>query len=410
MASKKPVAVGCHVFAGGFTMGVREHFRVPAQLERHNFGTETVEANLRGTKFVNEDNFEDWKDHKDVWGGDAKFIFGNPRCTGFSLVTSGHDETIHGPWAKCTQDIHELCKFGIAQDFDLICWESVQQAWTIGRPLLTYLKDNYFLPAGYRVAHLFLNASSFGNAQQRKRYFFVGYKADRNFNVVPPTLLPRQKLVKDVLGPMMRRKTNAVKYIEDYDENSWVVTSPEEAKVIASLPEGWCLNSMARHQYDELKALSPAFAQRWDRRCSDMPFSMHGVSKLRWEWNCPTMFSSCVRLIHPKLNRPITVGECAALMGWPDGMYPRGRNPFPQIVKGICPEVGVWLAEQAKLYLDDSWGNDDWDTAWNDQTQRWEGYDYTDAVTKPDEKVIDLTKYVPPFPEKEAHYAQRLSA
>jgi site-specific DNA-cytosine methylase len=408
----KPLAIGCHVFAGGFTMGVRKHFRVPAQLERHNFGTESVAANLPETEFVNRDNWEDWPSYEG-----AKFLYGNPRCTGFSLVTSGHDESIHGPFAKCTEDIHELCKHGVKEDFDLVIWESVQQAFTTGRPLLDYLRDNYFAGKGYRIAHVFLNAASFRNAQIRKRYFFVAYRDDRNFNVEPPVLPARQVTVGDILGPLMGRSAHESKRDGTYDFDTFTQLGKDERKIAPLLDEGSCLNSFASRRGDELKEISPEKWEKWDDRTSEMPFSMHCIRKLRWDWCSPTLFSACARLIHPKKNRPITVGEAATLMGWDAGSYPRGDGPYAQIVKGVCPEVGEWLAKQALLYLDGSWGKEDWDTKYDHHEKRWVGHDYTSWDVKPQEKVLHLSNYTPPFPQwderkerrKEERYANGLS-
>jgi len=113
-------AVGCHVFAGGFTMGVKRVFDVECQLESHGFGKETCEA-VAKVPFVNRPD-ANWPDVE------AQFLYGNPRCTGFSCITSGYDEDTHGPWAKQTEDIHQLCNYAAGR-YDIIIWESVQQAF-----------------------------------------------------------------------------------------------------------------------------------------------------------------------------------------------------------------------------------------------------------------------------------------
>jgi len=43
---KKPTALGCQIYAGGFTLGVRRYFRVLAHLELNNYGVSTVARNL----------------------------------------------------------------------------------------------------------------------------------------------------------------------------------------------------------------------------------------------------------------------------------------------------------------------------------------------------------------------------
>jgi site-specific DNA-cytosine methylase len=381
-------------------MGVQSAgHHVAAQLERHDFGRETVEANLP-FPFINEKRWEAWEDHSAIWGGRdgrCRWCFGNPRCTGFSTLTAGYSEAVHGHSAKCTQDIHEVCRFGVQQEMDLVIWESVQQAYTVGRPLLRHLLDEYFRPAGYRVAHVFLNASSFGNAQRRRRYFFVAYRGDRNFNVEAPQLPDRQVTVRDVIESYEGLETSEGDLDGDeYVPESYKRLTPDEKVVVPHLYTNESLNGMARRSTENL---TPRFMERWKNRTSNMPFSLHTVKRISYDGACPTIHSSADRMIHPDLDRPLTVRELSRLMGWPEGMTPRGPDPAAQVGKGICPEVGTWLARQAELFLSDAWGDDDWDTAWCPDTSKWRGTDL--GQSRPDEKVLDLGRYVPCLADSE---------
>lgn len=393
----KHLSIGCHVFAGGFSMGVRQRMQVLGQLEIHDFGRETVEK--IELPFINRESWEDWP--RDTH---ARLVFGNPRCTGFSTTTSGYDDTIHGPFAKCTCDIHDMCKYAIREDVDLVCWESVQQASSVGRPLLDYLRDEYFVPAGYRIAHLFINAATFGNAQHRKRYFFMAYRGG-NFNIRPPTLLDRHSTVRDKIGRLMAEgvpgrlgSKNA-----EYGDDHYQEADAETQKVIPHLLPGECLNQMGKHRPDAL-AISAKLRDTWDDRWSPMPFSLHCHRRLAWDRACPTLASSCAAFVHPELPRPLTVQELSLLMGWPEGVIPSGPRPMAQIAKGICPEVGVWLAEQAIAFLDGDWGSEDWESSYDPQARRWYGRDYTNDRDKPVEKTFNMTSYCPARPGKEVTY------
>ncbi len=77
-------------------------------------------------------------------------------------------------------------------------------------------------------------------------------------------------------------------------------------------------------------------------------------------------------------------------------MTPLGEKPYHQIAKGVCPEVGTWLAEQAALFLDGAWGGDDWSTRWDAPTGRWVGEEFTG---QPREKVLNLSTFVPRLEE-----------
>src|SRR5205085_10613595 len=133
---------------------------------------------------------------------------------------------------------HAVCRCGVACGFDVVAWESVQQAYTVGRPLLDQLRDEYFVPHGYRIAHLFLNAASFGNAQRRKRYFFVAYRDHLRFNVTPPTLPRRQATVRDVIEQLERRRAWECNYhAKDakYDGDAYARVPPWDREVIPHL-------------------------------------------------------------------------------------------------------------------------------------------------------------------------------
>jgi site-specific DNA-cytosine methylase len=384
-------ALGCHVFAGGFTMGVREVAEVSAQLEIHDFGRETVEGRL-GIEFANRPSWDSWEDS---YARDVDLLYGNPRCTGFSCVTSGGDETIHGPFALCTQDIRDLCQYGVRHRIPVIAWESVQQATTTGRPLLDFLRDEYFVPAGYRIAHLLMNAASFGSAQRRKRYLFVAYRDGLKFNAVPPTLPERHVTVRDVIEkyhdlPWVEGQVNKT---ADYTPDTCRKLGPLDRASIEHMLEGEGLNGMCRKGRTHL--LPPEYQRKWEHRFSDLPFSLHCVCRIPYDGTCPTLTGSCSNYVHPVHNRTLTVRELSALMGWPEGVTPIGPNPGAQLAKGICPEIGRWLAEQAHMCLTGEWGHDDWESRWDKKVQAWVG---GDASGLP-EKTINMTEYAPWPPE-----------
>lgn len=378
MEKSKHTAVGIHVFAGGFTLGVQKVMDVKCQLESHGLGKESVEVNC-GIPFRCMP-VEEWPDIP------ASFAYGNPRCTGFSTITSGYDESAHGAWSKPTQDIHDLCNYAVGR-YDAIIWESVQQAYTVGRPLLDYLRDTIFVPAGYRIAHVFLNAASFGNSQQRKRYFFIAYRSGRNFNIIPPNIDHWYGTMYDAIWNLRHRETNEMEGAgsTDYNFDTYYKMTDDENKVIRKLPNGWSLNMLGKYKFNDL---TPKYQTTYKYRTSDMPFSMHCVYRTNWMRPSPTLHSSCVRFIHPDLNRPLTIGEISTIMGW-ENCIPHGKQPAAQIAKGICPSAGTWLAQQVELYLNDEWGDEDWESSYNDKNCMWEGKSAVGQI----EKTFNLTRY-----------------
>jgi site-specific DNA-cytosine methylase len=373
-------ALGVHVFAGGFSKGVKKIMPVEAQLETHGFGLETAEQ-VFGVPTHNSPAAE--------WPRiEADMVFGNPRCTGFSNLTGGCDPSSHGPWAHQCQDIHDLCNYSVGH-YDFVIWESVQQAYTTGKPLIDHLVKEHFASAHYRIAHLFLNAASFGNPQQRKRYFFVAYRDCFKFNVAAPDVDPFYQVVYDSIWQYKDRQVNMIRNPtgkDGYDFDSYPRMNDHSEAVLPYLPNGYCLNKLAA--WDE-GVLTPKQRATWERRKSPVPFSLHCIRRLSWLRPCPTLHSGVRQFIHPEQHRPLTVGEAAALMGW-EGDYPRGNEPYLQIVKGIVPSIGEWLAKQVVYSARGDWGKDDWESTYDNYEGEWVGRDTTGQL----EKTCDLTKYV----------------
>ncbi len=371
-------ALGIHVFAGGFTMGVRRVFNVNEQLELHGFGRETAEQRL-GLEFT---NCEDW----DKWPRrNVAFAYGNPRCTGFSCITCGYDSTAHGPWSAPTKDIWDFCRYVVQQDIPIAIWESVQQAYTTGRPMLDALRDDVFVPAGYRIAHVLLNYATFGNSQQRRRYFFVAYKGG-NFNIDVPELSDNMPTTFDAIWDMRDRDVKVMRpTASEYDADCYYDLTPHEWDDVKNIPPCGSLNVAARMWVDRLHK---KHQDAWHSRSSDMPFSMHCMSRTWWTRQFPTIHSSACRFLHPSLDRPVTVGELARVMGWGD-VIPAGKYPVAQIAKGVVPEAGEWLARQALNFIEGRWGSEDWESSFNPRTCRWEGRDTPGQV----EKEFNMTEY-----------------
>lgn len=390
--------VGIHCFAGGFTLGVREVIPVVGQLEIHNFGGDTARA--AGIEFMNADSWEAWREYKSKWEG-CSFCYGNPRCTSFSSFSSGAGPDVRGPTAKPTQDIWDLCRFGVMAGLDLIAFESVQPCYSVGRLLLDRLRDELFVPNHYRIAHLFVNTAAEGNAQRRRRYFFVAYRDDRQFNVCKPILQERCTTVGDIIGQSHLTGLRCREYPlygkkhVDYDAGCYTNLSADERSLLPYLEQGQDFNGLGHAYGDKLRDINAAYYKRWCERISDIPFSLHCPTRLRWDGHSPTISSTSSRFIHPLQDRPLTVGEIAALMGWPKGHIPVGPDPVGQIGKGVVPATGSWLAVQIENYFNGTWGDDDFQSSYNAQSGAWRGDTFTGNLEKPIEKVFNLTHYLP---------------
>jgi site-specific DNA-cytosine methylase len=330
-------AIGIHVFAGGYTTGVKRVMPVEQQLEIHGLGNETVKQRLN-IPVVMADDWDEWPQT------DAEFAFGNPRCTGFSTTTSIMSH--RGPDSPINKDIRDFCHYVVANGIPIAAWESVQGAFTTGRSLLDWLRDELFFPAGYRIAHVLIRAANFGNCQLRRRYFFVAY---RKGEFKPKLKVKPAKTVGDVICRMVGLATRGVKLSRkkaEYDGNCYTTLKPEMEATFPYLEQGQSLNELCR---DNEEWFSEEFSDLYGatlHRKQSMPFGMMNPKRLAWDKMCPTLTSGASQFVHPIHNRTLTIGELAAIMEWPH--IPVGPKPVQQIVKGVCPTIGEWIARQAK--------------------------------------------------------------
>src|SRR6185369_10322557 len=80
MSKKKPTALGAHIYAGGFSLGVRRHFDVLCHFEEWKFGVATVEQNLKIPVHVGEPST--WPINE--YTGYVDFVYCNPPCAPWS--------------------------------------------------------------------------------------------------------------------------------------------------------------------------------------------------------------------------------------------------------------------------------------------------------------------------------------
>jgi len=380
----KPKALGIHVFAGGFTLGLQKHMDVDTHLEVHDLGHKTATQKL-GLNVIRSEA-KNWPSAKTF--SDCILAAGNPRCTAFSCVTADQGRSMHGAFGAQTRDAIELCEYA-AGNFDFVVWESVQQAYSVGKPLLDRLYTEFFKPKGYRLCHLFVNSASFGNVQNRRRYFFVAYRDCYKFNVQAPPMPKYKPALWDALAPLMNEETiEQEKPTSEMTPNTSSHMLKDDKDLVDKLPNGWNLNTFGKFMYEHM---SERYKFRWRNRNSEMPFGMHGIFRTSATRFAPTLHSGSRHHVHPVFNRCFTAAEFSAIMGWPSGLIPAGHDVVAQLAKGIVPAVGQWIAEQVILSSNHHWGTDDWESQYDWRTNRWLGK----STVGQEQKTFNLTEYYP---------------
>lgn len=387
-------AVDCQGFAGGFTLGVvQAGFNLVGKREmRGGFGIANCEVNrhLLGVNWRSEAvDPEAWS----VPDGGANLVFGNPPCSGFSVLST---KAFRGVDSKINACMWSFVEYAARVRPQIAIFESVQLAFTQGRSLMQALRERLVEATGERwtLHHVLHNAYSVGGPSQRRRYFWVASRVPFGIERPRPSRLP---VLRDVIGDLA-----------DLDEPCWA------PQLYGQLKPSWyalrfrdttsgrvdghvALNNPHTRRTKDLLAevdWHPGeHAQKVTRRYfdqhGDLPKSWsHLTDKLKGQdffqgFNTPTMWNpdgparvitgaGMLNGVHWQLQRTFTHRETARILGFPDDWHieplRRVSGLFMTWGKGITVDCGRWIAEWATRCLDgepgsysgDSIGDDEW--------------------------------------------------
>ena len=170
----RPTAVGIHIYAGGFTVGVKQAgFDVLCHLEIGKYGVASVKANWPALPVhIGEENWP----LKDLAKKEVDLLYSNPPCAIFSVAgistTQGPEAWRDDPrlkdWYQAWQVFEQLRP-------KVFALESVCQAYSKGREVIDKFTSQA-ISLGYSVQHVLMDAKWTGIPQSRKRFFFVAYR------------------------------------------------------------------------------------------------------------------------------------------------------------------------------------------------------------------------------------------
>lgn len=364
-------AIGSHIFMGAMGLGFKDRFTFKEQFEVFDLGRLTAEHNLGVTvkrRDIVEEDSSPW--HDLVEDRECNVLFGNPRCTGFSLLTHGCGAG-HGANAHQTIDIRQFMNFSKFLDPDVIVFESVQQAGTTGAPLIKEMLERY--GEEYRLMEVYHNAAQFGSAQHRARVVFIFYKKHlkvpvfeitekhnkctdgKHYTVIeelskqdmwntpvreykdPPFPDSKEEFVegKDYTDDSTFKKILYQHHCSDFKWNKAYYGLFEE------LMEGESFNNLPDEAFLKTKYLDLFHA-----RMNGKSLSFHCPRKLWRDGASPVVFSSSWGYIHPEHLRPLSVRELCTLMGLPSDWLILGSNDAAsQVGKGLCGHVADWVGD-----------------------------------------------------------------
>lgn len=323
-------AVGVDIFAGGFTLGVEQHFRVLAHLEHGPYGVATFRRNRPWVPVHHP---------KDRWPVDRlrpDFVYANPPCAIVSVagksLRNGVDSWKTDPRTDCIRD---AVTAAIAMETKAFACESVIQLYTRARELVDE-QSQRLNDAGYAVTHLLVNTGWHGVPQLRKRYFLVAHRGGLQFqrpNYAPPMTV--REVLREVDQPGWYPPEDRLKVIYDQLQPK---QGPREVWEKSNPPETWVRSRTGVQGRPRMMEY---------RLPLDEPMGVFYGDFF----------------VHPTEPRRLGIEEAKALCGFP-ASFEFGCPPshaYSELARGVMPSMGEWLARQVKNSLESR--------VWNEQPE-----------------------------------------
>ena len=364
-------------FAGGFTLGVvQSGFELVGKRELPGgFGVLNCEVNrhLLGNQWVAEAvEAEKWSVPPNV-----DFVFGNPPCSGFSVMSS---KQFRGADSKINHCMWSFAEYVARANPYVAAFESVQQAFSSpdGLELMRNLRRKLEQDTStqWTLTHLRHNAYSLGGAAIRRRYFWVVSRIPFGVATPRPGRLP---LLGDTIRDLGNLPLTAHPQPYRSPANWWAaprratdpplvdghvpVHNPLTTR-LGQLMEsvdwrpGESVGAVLRRSYEERGGLPGAWAASLDKLIKN-DFFMGFTTPVRWDGNRPARVvtgGGPVMIVHPWLNRTVTFREVARIMGFPDDwrIKPLIGTPGHSQTwgKGITVDCGRWLGGWVREALD----------------------------------------------------------
>lgn len=369
-------AIDCQGFAGGFTCGVvQAGFKLVGKRELPGgFGAYSclVNRHILGTEWDYEEApWQEWTPK------DVPFVFGNPPCSGFSLLSH---KGFRGPDSPINSCMWALVQFAKRCNPQVVAFESVQGAFKQGMSLMHALREE--LGSDWYLYHVLHNGFSVGGAAIRRRYFFLVSRIPFGVDTFP---LERVPLVRDVIGDLVG--TDDMWEDQPYPdiEPSWWVKE-HNVRRDDGLVDG-CKNAdsvgMDRVKrlielggWDHGEILGDVARRVWETRRDEWPAGEQSLEKwaakdfrlgynqtYRWypDRACRVVTgAACGVVVHPMEPRCLNLREVYRIQGFPDNWFiePAATlaGTFNKAAswpgKGIPVQAGHWLATWVQRALD----------------------------------------------------------
>lgn len=355
-------------FAGGFTCGaVQAGLELVGKRELPGgFGVPSCENNrhILGTRWRTE--IAPWNDWTPVH---VPAVLGNPPCSGFSLMSNRNWRGIDSPANSC---MHALISYAARCSPEVVAFESVQQAYTIGRPLMQTLREKLeaLSDRRYDLVHVLQQGYNLGGPAWRPRYFAVFTRVPFGVEFGTPSDLTWGELVDD-LGSQpldwsprkyneltshewVHRELRHSNFVDGHDTLANESPLWTRLRDLDEMIEGWPadgnVTTALKLCWFKHKRLPDSWKHIQDKLVGkNFEFGFHQPNRWRTDKPCRVMTGAAPGLvIHPWQFRPLTVREVMRGQGFPDDWriceLPKKGVTGAYWGKGIPVQVGRWMA------------------------------------------------------------------
>lgn len=372
-------AVDVFGFAGGMTCGVvQSGFKLVGKRELPGgFGVRNCEAN----RHILGNDWTAQVGDPSTWTPlDVDFVFGNPPCSGFSVMSN---KKFRGADSKINDCMWHFTRYAARCRPPIAAFESVRSAYSQGADLMRRLRVELesLTAQPYDLYHVYHNATELGGAAIRPRYFWVASAVP--FGVEYPTLRP--PTLAEVLGDLQDLDNTWEAQPYRWPASWWSASARRPDGVVdghvhkmnpyvkravdllaaaddcgIGWPQGWPIQKVAKAVYAKTGAVPASWHEStWAAKYTANDFQMGFTTMSRWRWNEPGRVITGGALgltMHPIEPRPFTHREAARIMGFPDDwrILPlRGVGGLDMTWgKGVTTHCGRWLGTQVTNALD----------------------------------------------------------
>jgi site-specific DNA-cytosine methylase len=358
-------AIDVHGFAGGFTLGMVEAgFELVGKREnKAGFGIPNCEANrhLLGNNWKSEA-----VDPKQWTPVDAEVVFGNPPCSGFSVMSNKH---FRGVDSKVNQCMWDFVNYAAKVKPVTAVFESVALAYSQGRDLMQRLRASLEEHTGlqYTITHVLHNALSVGGPSMRKRYFWVVSQVP--FGIERP-IITKLPILNEVIGDLSRLNLQwssqlnleipqgdyAASLIRMETDGHQIHDNPHTQRIKWLLSHGtWGQGEYAQQVLRRFYKDNQEVPEPWKHQSDKLlatDFFQGFTSPTRWKGDEPARVitgAGLLNTIHPYLDRTLTHREVARIMGFNDAWKIAPLKNVPGLFmtwgKGITVDCGRWIGE-----------------------------------------------------------------